>query len=80
MENLFRHAIVTHSLHVTDPSQLCHHEHRFHAIHFGTLQHFIVPDLVPPFDTHKVSEMANVEGIQHFHMPTIARPGLSSIQ
>ena len=75
MENLFRHAIVTHSLHVTDPSQLCPHEHRLHAIHFGTLQHFIVRDLVLPFDTHKAPEMPHVEGIQHFHMRTIARPG-----
>ena len=34
---------------------------------FGTLQHFIVRDLVLPFDTHKVPEMPHVEGIQHFH-------------
>ena len=66
---------------MTDPSQLCPHEHRLHIIiHFGTLQHFIVRDLVLSFHTHKVPEMPHVEDIKNFHMPTIARPGLSSIQ
>ena len=65
---------------MTDPSQLCPHEHRLHTIHFGTLQHLIVRDLALLFDTYKVPEMPHVEGIQHFHMPTHARPGLSSIQ
>ena len=65
---------------MADPSQLCPHEHRLHTIHFGTLQYFIVRDLVLPFDTHKIPEMPHVEGIQHFYMPMMARPGFSSIQ
>ena len=68
-----------------DPSQLCLHLncsffYLLNIIHFGTLQHLIVRDLVLPFDAHKVSEMPHVEGIQHLDMSTIAGPGLSPMQ
>ena len=47
--------------------------------HVKILDSFRMQHLLP-FDTHKVPEMPHVEGIQHFHMSTIPRPGLSSIQ